>query len=198
MPHGALVQCPVRFAIWLMKGGRDLLKRYLMMLCFLFVATLAQATDKDQVETEMESLSEYALQQALEAIAEQGGLYPFAMIRNSDGKNALIHYKGEPDKAPPAEDYVKTLYKVVATTVRQSASSQVAVIVRQINVPAESGEVIPGVWVLVDHRLAQAPRVIFQPLVAGEKKGELVPGTLVVQSTTDNLFPRMALPSGTK
>lgn len=179
-------------------GGRGLLKRYLMTLCLLCAAALAQATDRDQVETEMESLSEFALQQALEAIAEQGGLYPFAMIRNSDGKNALIHYKGEPDKAPPAEEYVKTLYKVVATTVRQSASSQVAVIVRQINVPTESGEAIPGIWVLVDHRLAQAPRVIFQPLVAGKKKGQLVPGTPVVQSTTDNLFPRMVLPSGAK
>ncbi|MCB1838253.1 MAG: hypothetical protein KDH99_11605 [Alcanivoracaceae bacterium] len=175
-----------------------MLKRYLMTLCLLCAAALAQATDRDQVETEMESLSEFALQQALEAIAEQGGLYPFAMIRNSDGKNALIHYKGEPDKAPPAEEYVKTLYKVVATTVRQSASSQVAVIVRQISVPTESGEAIPGIWVLVDHRLAQAPKVIFQPLVPGEEKGQLVPGTPVVQSTTDNLFPRMALPSAKK
>lgn len=195
--HGRGTLRPCLFAIWY-DGGRGLLKRYLMTLCLLCAAALAQATDRDQVETEMESLSEFALQQALEAIAEQGGLYPFAMIRNSDGKNALIHYKGEPDKAPPAEDYVKTLYKVVATTVRQSASSQVAVIVRQINVPAESGEVIPGVWVLVDHRLAQAPRVIFQPLVAGKKQGQLVPGTPVVQSTTDNLFPRMVLPSGAK
>lgn len=178
------------------EGGQGLLKRYLLTLCFLCVAALAQATDKDQVETEMENLSEFALQQALEAIAEQGALYPFAMIRNSDGKNALIHYKGEPGQAPSAEEYVKTLYKVVATTVRQSASSQVAVIVRQINAPAESGDVIPGVWVLVDHRLAQSPKVIFQPLVPGKKEGQLVPGTPVVQSTTDNLFPRMALPSG--
>lgn len=173
-----------------------MLKRYLITLCLLCLAALAQASDKDQIETEMESLSAFALQQALEALAAQGGLYPFAMIRDSQGKNALIHYKGEPEQAPPAEEYVKTLYKVVATTVRQGVSSQVAVIVRQISVPTESGEQIPGVWVLVDHRLAQAPKVIFQPLVPGEEKGQLVPGSPVVQSTTDNLFPRMALPSG--
>lgn len=175
-----------------------MLKRYLITLWLLCLAALANASGTDQIETEMESLGEFALQQALEALAAQGGLYPFAMIRDSEGKNALIHYKGEPEQAPPAEEYVKELYKIVATTVRQSTSSQVAVIVRQISVPAESGEQIPGVWVLVDHRLAQAPRVIFLPLVPGEDKTQLVPGTAVVQSTTDNLFPRMALPSEKK
>lgn len=178
------------------EGGQGLLKRYLLTLCFLFAAVLAQAADKDQVETEMEYLSEFALKQALEAIAAQGALYPFAMIRSSEGKNALIHYKGDPEQLPPADEYVKTLYKAVATAVRQSSTAQVAVIVRQVSVSTESGEYIPGVWVLVDHRLAQMPQVIFQPLVAGEEEGQLVPGTPVVQSATDNLFPRMALPPG--
>lgn len=168
-----------------------MLKRIGVLLLFTLVS-LAHASDKSEVEAEMESLTEYALEQALQAIASEGAVYPFALIRNTEGRNALLRYSGDLDKLPPAEDYARTLYKNVAVTVRQSASAEVAVIVRQIVAPVEGGDVVPGVWVLVDHRLAEAPRVVFQPLVPGKKKGELVPGTPVVQGSTDNLFPRMA------
>lgn len=159
----------------------------LLLLCAWLSGVPARAEEKAVISA-MESLAETGLEQALKAIAAEGTLYPFALASKGDGKLTLLAYKGEAVERPPAEQYAPYLYNLVRGVTEQNPGITTAAIFRLLDVGGEEKD-IPGVWVLVDHRQAEQPRVMFQPL-AKDKNGKMVLGDIVVEYSSESLFAR--------
>lgn len=165
------------------------MRRFLLLFPLLFSGFVC-AENSDVARVSMESLAQTAIEQSVEAIAKNGSIYPFALMKSTEGKLSLVSYQGEQGKLPPADDYAKYLFRVVGKALADNPTLDTAVIVRQSEIETEAQGTLPGVWLLVDHRAADNALVLFQPFVPDQQSGQLSLGRIIVQSYENRIFTR--------
>lgn len=177
---------------------RPVLIRILFILLALSTGTLnaaGQAEQKSDASQIMEDLAEVGIRQALEAIGSAGAFYPFALLRTEDQQVQLMGYEGPAEKAPPADEFARNLFRQIRILIQDNPQLEAAAIYR-VHVADHEGEPVPGVWCLVDHRDAPAV-IVFQPLIPKDDGAtERTLGDIVYQKADDSLFPeKLELPA---
>lgn len=177
----------------------------LKILLFIFLATVSlpavtveNAGDNppgDQEKQEKESperaqlnrLIKESLGLAVKTLSEnEGGIYPYGMTMNQDGKVSLKGYSGKREEAPPQEKWIKGLTQSFRKTTDSNSQIVAASITRLHQTENDQGETVPGIWVLADHRNNQ-PWVAFFPLVKKDN-GKREVGDPAYQATDQWLF----------
>ena len=148
-----------------------------------------QAVEKSASLRQMEELAEAGIQEALKALQQSGGFYPFAMIINSgSGQLQLVGYSGNPDTKPPADDFATALFLQLREKAKKDKAIIAAVVLKPFHAATGDGKTVPGVWAAVDHR-SEEPWVMFQPLIE-HKPGRYVLGQIIYQQSEEAIFPK--------
>ena len=156
----------------------------------LLLSVSAQAGQTEKTVQQMEALTKLALEQALQAIATQGLVYPFALLQNGEDKLAVVSYTGEPDQRPPDEQYAAALVQLVRQETTANLAQRNAVVVRQSVLTTDAGESYQGIWVLTDHRDADQAKILFQTLVPSKDGKTRTIGQVLVEPSNISLFAR--------
>lgn len=162
-----------------------------LSLCLAVAAAAASeqedaAAPSDEIQA-MNRIAEVAMQTALKAIQESGGLYPFAMIAEADGEAKVLGYQGDQASAPPQEQWTEALFLRLRQMAEEEPDLQVLVLVRMHEVSSKEGEKIPGIWAQVDHRNADT-WVLFLPFLRNEA-GRHEVGELIYYASEQPIFP---------
>lgn len=168
-------------------------------LSFLILPLHAQEESKDKGAEQsenpevkkMEMLAQSAIQQALKAVQESGGVYPYALVYNKNNDEyQLVGYRGDPKTKPEAESFTVTLFLQLRQMAHSSPDIEAAVVIKPFVVTSDEGKDIPGIWATVDHR-NQKPWVMFQPLIE-HKPGRFVLGEMIYQQAEEGIFPPLS------
>lgn len=162
-----------------------------LLICLLAAPALAEREARQSPEIqEMNRLAEAAMQMALKAVEESGGVYPFAILAREGDNNQILGYQGEREAAPPPGQWVEALFLRLQEMTRDSDKDLRAVaLVRLHEVPSKDGDKVPGIWVQVDHR-NERPWVLFLPFVRNEA-GRHEAGELIYYASEQPIFPAL-------
>ncbi|MBZ2189732.1 hypothetical protein K8B33_11530 [Alcanivorax sp. JB21] len=159
----------------------------LMVAVPAFAANDDEATATSEERQAMNSIAEVAMQTAMKAIQESGGLYPFAMIAKADGDAKVLGYQGTQETAPPPDQWTAALFMRLQQMAEEEPDLKVLVLVRLHEVTSKQGEKVPGIWAQVDHRDAE-PWVLFLPFLRNEA-GRHEVGELIYYASEQPIFP---------
>ena len=165
----------------------------LVSLVLMFSATAVLAADAAaggsaaSAKKQMDKLAETAVREAVKVVGESGGFYPFALVMDAQEKVRVIGYSGAAAKKPAPEEYVKTLFWQVRSTVDENRGLVAAVIVKPHFVTTDKGEKVPGVWAAADHRNSDA-WVMFLPFVPNPD-GTYSLGEIIYVPGQEPIFP---------
>ncbi|MCH8543372.1 MAG: hypothetical protein LAT61_07370 [Alcanivorax sp.] len=173
-------------------AGIGMMLSMTLSLC-LPMAVSAAAAEGDEAKATspeiqaMNSIAEVAMQTALRAIQESGGLYPFAMMAKADGEAKVLGYQGDQESAPPQDQWTEALFLRLRQMAEQEPDLKVLVLVRLHEVTSKDGEKVPGIWAQVDHRDADT-WVLFLPFLLNEA-GRHEVGELIYYASEQPIFP---------
>jgi hypothetical protein len=139
-------------------------------------------------KAQMEKMAKESVGLAVKALSSGDGLYPFALTMTREGDISLSGYSGEPDQAPPAEEWTQTLMRSLQTSTGSKRTLVAASLVRLMTVEDEkTGESVPGIWVMVDHR-GHRPWVMLFPLIKTNEGNKRKVGNPAYYATDQWLF----------
>ncbi len=139
---------------------------------------------------EVEGLAELGLNISIRGLAKHGKLYPFAKLvfQTEEGEQMKTLGKKRGTELEPPDKWTQKLY----TSVRKASRNdklKAAAIFRLHEGKNKEGDVVRGLWALVDHR-DHPPMIFFVPLIEQED-GEHKPGELVFRGAEQNLFGKV-------
>lgn len=139
--------------------------------------TDGEIDEEMSLSDELSAFGEVAMQTAMTAVVESGGLYPFGMVLREDGNAHMAGFEGTPEEAPPAEEWEPQLFQVLRQTAHEEDGVRGIAMLRLHEMDTEEGEQVPAVWAKLDHR-ESAPLILVLPLIPGEdgthEQGELL------------------------
>jgi len=163
------------------------LVRLSAMAVLLFSGALSAQEMAPDVRQQIEQLGSKAMSEALQVIQDRGAIYPFGMLMDKAQEVRLVGYSGKDNSKPPADEYVGALVQQVRDTTAVMFSVEVAAVLKMHSIKNEDGEVVPGVWMLIDHRHG-TPLIIFQPLIPGDKPNHYALGPQLFEASAQSLF----------
>lgn len=144
----------------------------------------SQAADQTP-EQVMDGLFDKAYQHAVKAVEESGGFYPFALVRDSNGRVHFLSYGGAPEERPSVAEYAYELLWQLRNLSASNSTIAAAVMVKPTVGQDADGERVPGIHFIVDHRGEKA-RTVLLPIIENEGKYGL--GDVMVLNTDDFLI----------
>ena len=140
------------------------------MLLMLPVSPLLAEDEQPDVsgpQAQMEVLAEKALNESVKVIAESGGFFPYGMVMTADNIVRIVGIGEKPKEGTTKNEIAVTLFWQLRRLLQDNEAFVAAAMVKPHNVTREDGQVVPGVWVTVDHR-DKDPWVIFLPFLEQE------------------------------
>lgn len=160
------------------------------------VAAVKQAPAPQQESPDvqmMNALVKATFEQSLRLMIDtQKPIYPFALMRFSDGRITSMTYKEQKDDKgnvkpqPPEAEWTEMLYTQLRQVATQLNGPDLVVLARMHEAAEKNGEQLKGIWIMVDHRNVR-PWVVFMPLLKQEG-GSFKPGDLVYYATDQTIF----------